>query len=96
MCVFDFFEYKFVGTIITLQNGKNSVTEGCVREEVSVCPHGTYLFIIHRVVKRGVLEFIRPCGIKKWILLGESRQEFLGFFALHKTEMPLVNVVKDV
>ena len=48
------------------------------------------------VVEREVIEFIIPCGTKKWIILGELHQEFLEFFVMKKTEMPLVNVLKDV
>ena len=49
-----------------------------------------------RVVEREVLESIRLLGTKNWILLGDSRQYFLGFFVMPKTEMPLVNVTKDL
>ena len=44
---------------------------------MSVFSHVTGVFIMHRVVEWEVLEFIIPGGTKKWILLCESRQEFL-------------------
>ena len=47
------------------------------------------------VSKREVLEFIIPGGMKKLIILRELRQDFIGFLVMHKTEIPLVNVVKD-
>ena len=49
-----------------------------------------------RLVEREVFEFIRPGGTKKWILLHEPRQYFLGFFVMYETEMSCVNGVKDV
>ena len=94
--VFDFFEYPFVGIWISLNKGKNTVTKGCVRGELSVHPKVTYVFVMRRVVKREVLEIIIPRGMNNWIILGESRHEFLQFFMMHKTEMPLVNVAKNV
>ena len=54
------------------------------------------VFIIHRSVKRDVLCFTRPSGTKKCILLCESRQDFLEFFVMYKTEIPRVNGMKDV
>ena len=47
------------------------------------------------VVKRGVLEFIRSIGLKKLILLCESRQK-IEFVVMNKTEIPFVNGMKDV
>ena len=71
--------------MVTINNGKNTVMEGCARGEASVCSHITDVFVMHRVVKREVLEFIRPRGTKNWILLGESCHGFLDFFVMHKT-----------
>ena len=64
--------------------------------EASVLPYITDIFALNRVVRREVLEFIRPGGMNKWIILGESCQDFLEFFVMHKTEMKFVNVMKDV
>ena len=49
---------------------------------------------MHRVVKRGVLEFIRPGGTNKWILLCESRQDFPELVVMYENEMPCVNCVQ--
>ena len=38
------------------------------------------VFIIHRVIKQDVLQFIRPGGTKKCIILYLSRQDFIQFF----------------
>ena len=54
------------------------------------------VLLICRVVERGVLEFIIPGGMNKWIILRDSRQDFLGFFVMYETEITRVNVVKDV
>ena len=81
---------------ITLIDGKNAVTEGCVRVQASVLPYVTDIFVIFREVEWEVLEFIIPGGKNKWILLNESRQYFIGFLVMHKTEITHVNVVKDV
>ena len=43
-----------------------------------------------------VLDLIIPGGMKKWIILSESRQDFLEFFVMQNTEMPCVNFMKDV
>ena len=94
--VFDLFEFIIVGTRITLLSSKNAVNKGCVRGEEYVLPHVTDVFAMHRVVRREVLEFIRPGGIKRWIILDESCQEFLEFLVMHKTKIQFVNVVKDV
>ena len=51
---------------------------------------------MHRVVERGVLEFIIPGLTKKWIILRELYQDFLDFFVLYRTEMPRFNVVNDI
>ena len=51
---------------------------------------------MHRVVKWDILEFMRPHGTNKWILLFDLRQDFLDFFVMYKTEMSRVNIVKDV
>ena len=37
-----------------------------------------------------------PCGPKKWILLCGLCQDILNFFVMHKTEMPHINIVRDV
>ena len=84
-----------VVTRITLHKGKNKVADGCVRRKASVRTHVADVFVIRRVDKQELLEFIIPCGTKKWIILGELRQYFLEFFAMHKTGIPLVNVTKD-
>ena len=62
---------------INLLNGKNVLTEGCVSEGAFGHPHVTNVFIIIRLVKSEVLEFIRPGGTNKWIVLGESCQDFI-------------------
>ena len=49
-----------------------------------------------RVAEREVLDFIIPGGTKKWILLCGSRQDFLVFSVMYKTEIPRVNVVNGV
>ena len=81
---------------INLQYGKHTVTEGCARGEASVRTHVTDVLIMRRLVEREVLEFIISCGTQNWILLGELLQDFLEFFVMHKTKIPLINVVKDV
>ena len=48
------------------------------------------------IFKREVIEFITPCGTKKWIILRELCQYFLEFVIMHETEMTRVNGVKDV
>ena len=63
---------------------------------MSVCPHVPDVFVIIMVVEREVLHFIIPIGKNKWILLHELRQAFLEIFVMYETEMPRVNVVKDV
>ena len=78
MCV-DFLAYPFVGTKITIYDGKNALTDGCVRGEASICSHITDEFVMHRVVKWEVLEFTRPRGTKNWILLGDLCQVFLDY-----------------
>ena len=85
-----------VGTRVTIHNGKNAMMNGCVRDKVSVRPYITYFFIMLRVVDLELFEFIIPLLTKNSILLGESRQDFLVFFAMHKTRFPLVNVAKYV
>ena len=40
---------------------------------------------MHRVIERDVLDFIRPGGNKKWILLCESRKDFIEVFVMYKT-----------
>ena len=94
--MFDLFDYRLVGTMITLHNGNNTVTERYIRGEAHLYPCVTDAFIMCRVVEGEVLEFIIPCGTKSWIILGELCQEFIEFFLMHKTETPLVNVSKDV
>ena len=44
----------------------------------------------------GALEFIRPGGTKRWIILCDLRQDFLEFVVMYKTEIPRVNGMKDV
>ena len=67
--VFDFLECPFVGISTTLLGGKNTVTEGCVKIKAYVRPHVIDVFVMRRVVKQEVLEFIIPCGMKKWFIL---------------------------
>ena len=55
-----------------------------------------YFLIMSRVVEWDVIELIMPCGTKKWVLLCGSFQEVFKFFVMHKTEMPHVNIMKDV
>ena len=74
--MFDFSGYTLVGTSITLNKVNNTVMEGCARGEVSVYPRVTDLFVMRRVVKQEVHEFIIPRGMKNRVLLGESHQEF--------------------
>ena len=52
---------------ITLLDGKNSFTEGCVGGEASILQQITNVFVIHRVVKWKLLKFIRPGGKKRCI-----------------------------
>ena len=94
--VCDLFEFPIVGTRITVLGNNNLVNKWCVRGEEYVLPHVTAIFAMHRVVRQEVLEFIRPRGMKKWIILDESCQEFLEFLVMHKTKIQFVNVVKDV
>ena len=94
--MFDFFEFPLVGTRITPLGSKNAVTEGCVRGKESILPHITYVFTMHRVVRREVLEFIRPGETKKWIILGESCQDFLNFLRYTRLKCKFVNIVNDV
>ena len=49
---------------------------------------------MHRVVKWDILEFMRPHGTNKWILLFDLRQDFLDFFVMYETDMPRVNGIK--
>ena len=49
-----------------------------------------------RLVEQEVIQFIRTYGTKNWIILGESHQGFTLKIVMHKTEMPPVNVLKDV
>ena len=37
---------------------------------------------MHRVIEWDALEFIRPGGMNKWILMCELRQEFLEFVVM--------------
>ena len=46
---------------------------------MSVCPQVTDVLVMLRVVKREVLEFVRPGETKNWIFC-ESRQDFIAFF----------------
>ena len=94
--VFDLFFYTLVYMRITLHNGKNVVMEGCARGEAYLRPHITDVFVMCRVVEQDILEFIRPRGTKNWTILGESCHEFLDFFVLHKTLIPLVIVGKYI
>ena len=63
MCV-DFLAYLYVGTMTTIYECKNTVTEGCVRGEVYFYSHITDVFVMCRVVEQDILEFIRPRGTK--------------------------------
>ena len=63
-CVFDFYEYLLVGTRINFHGGNNVVKDGCVRGGSYVCPRVTDVFVMRRVVKREVLQFIIPRGTK--------------------------------
>ena len=56
----------------------------------------TDVSVMHKLVEREVLEFLRPGGTKKWVILRDLRQGFLEFFVIQKTEMPLFNVVKGL
>ena len=49
-----------------------------------------------RVIELEVNKFIIPGGTKKCIFLCGSRQDFLGFSVMYKTEIPRVNGMKDV
>ena len=70
--------------------------EGCVRGKASVFTRVTYVFVMSRVVKQEVPEFIILHEMKNCIILGESLQYFLEFFGMHKTKIPLADVTKDV
>ena len=72
-----------------------AVMEGGVGGQASICPHVMYFFAMFRVVEREVLDFIEPGGMKKWILLCESQQDFTECVVMYETEMPRVNGMKD-
>ena len=40
---------------------------------------------MNRVIEQDILEFIRPGGKKNWILLCESRQEFIQVVVIYET-----------
>ena len=93
---FDFAESPFVSTSKNLLYIKNTVMVGCVRGQAYYQPHIIDVLVMHRVVRKEVLEFIIPSGTKQCIILRDLRQDFLCFFVMYKTEMPRVNAVKDV
>ena len=51
---------------------------------------------MHRVVKWETLEFIRPGGTNKCILLFDLLQYFIEFFVMYETERPCVNGMQNV
>ena len=51
---------------------------------------------MRRVSEQEVLEFIIYGGTNEWILLRESRQEFIEFVVMYETEIPCVNGMKYV
>ena len=59
-----------------------------------VFPHVTDVFLIGSVIKQEILEFIRPGGMKKWILLCELHQEFLEFVVMYDPGISCVNGMK--
>ena len=48
------------------------VSGGCV----AICSHVTYIFVMHKVSERKVLDYIEPVRMKKWIILCESYHDF--------------------
>ena len=93
---FGFYDYPLVGTKITIYDGNNVVMEGRVKGKAFVGTHVTDVIVIRQISKRELFNFIVPCGIKNWILLGGSRQDFLEFSAMYKTIIPFVNAEKYV
>ena len=51
----------------------------------SICKRIKDDFVIHRVIRRDVIEFIRHGGIKKWIQMCESLQDSFEVVIMNKT-----------
>ena len=63
---------------------------------MSVRPHLTDDFLMYKVVKQDVLEFIILGGEKNRSFLCESLQEFVEVVIMYKNQMLHVNGMKDV
>ena len=67
-----------------------------MRGKASVCPYILDDVAMKKVVKGGVLIFIGYGGIKKWIVLCESLQDWFEIVAMYVTRMTRVNGMKKV
>ena len=65
-----------------------------VRGQASVQSYVSNDFVMIKLVKGDILEFIRVGGKKKWVALCESHQYWFEVVAMYDTRMPRVNVMK--
>ena len=49
---------------------------------------------MHTVFERGLIEFVRPGGTKKWIVIRELHQDFVEDVIMHDTLISCVNGMK--
>ena len=72
------------------------VTDKCVRGKASVCSYILDDVAMQKVVKGGVLRFIGYGGIKNWIVLCYSLQDWFEIVAMYENRMTRVNGMKKV
>ena len=63
----------------------------CVRAKESICPCISDDVTMHEVVKGDAFKFLGLGRTKNWIVLCESRQDWVEFVAMYKTCMTHAN-----